>query len=444
MANVMTPAPADTILAHVPERLERNSNLSQRSLSILSIYKANPPCPGSDKKVSLAGIARHTLGIGLLLITVVFWTASNFLASSIFADNTYSKPFFVVYVTSLFFSTLLIFDLLRRSFPSDWLVRTAFADKKDYDRDEDLLRASGSSSSSYLLAGERRTSSNFQRESANKHSENFISVRETAKLSFQFSLIWFAANYFASACLEYTTVASTTIFTSTSSIWTLVFGALLRVEVFSFKKLLGVIASFVGILLISGVDISGDHDKDRGSFPHKSPGSIAVGDALALTSAILYGIYATIMKKGLVDEGRVNMSLFFGFVGFFNVITMLPGFPILHFIGIERFRLPPTKRVVMIILINSAISLASDICWAYAMLLTSPLVVTVGLSLTIPLSLIGQIFLNSQTSSGIYWFGALVVLLSFIFINHESRDQAEISSQESRNEFDVTSDNNVH
>lgn len=121
---------------------------------------------------------------------------------------------------------------------------------------------------------------------------------------------------------------------------------------FSLKKLLGVIASFVGILLISGVDISGNHDKDRGSFPHKSSRQIAVGDALAFTSAILYGVYATIMKKGLVDEGRVNMSLFFGFVGFFNVITMLPGFPILHFIGIERFQLPPTKRVVMIILVR--------------------------------------------------------------------------------------------
>ena len=73
------------------------------------------------------------------------------------------------------------------------------------------------------------------------------------------------------------------------------------------------------------------------------------------------------------------------------------------------------------------------------MLLTSPLVVTMGLSLTIPLSLIGQIILNSQTSSGVYWFGALVVLLSFIFINHESREQEEISSHENRNEFDAVS-----
>lgn len=58
------------------------------------------------------------------------------------------------------------------------------------------------------------------------------------------------------------------------------------------------------------------------------------------------------------------------------------------------------------------------------MLLTSPLVTTVGLSLTIPLSLIGQMIEYSQTSSVSYWLGACIVLLSFVFINHESKHDA--------------------
>jgi len=59
------------------------------------------------------------------------------------------------------------------------------------------------------------------------------------------------------------------------------------------------------------------------------------------------------------------------------------------------------------------------------MLLTTPLVVTVGLSMTIPLSLIGQMILSSQYSSAWYWVGAFIVLLSFLFINHESKDEDE-------------------
>lgn len=81
--------------------------------------------------------------------------------------------------------------------------------------------------------------------------------------------------------------------------------------------------------------------------------------------------------------------------------------------------MPNTKQL------NSASSFISDYCWAYAMLLTTPLVVTVGLSMTIPLSLIGQILLNSQHSNGLYWVGAVIVLLSFLFINRESHNDEE-------------------
>lgn len=63
--------------------------------------------------------------------------------------------------------------------------------------------------------------------------------------------------------------------------------------------------------------------------------------------------------------------------------------------------------------------------WAYAMLLTTPLVVTVGLSLSIPLSLIGEMIQYGQYSSWIYWAGAGVVLSSFVFINHESKEGEE-------------------
>jgi solute carrier family 35, member F5 len=64
------------------------------------------------------------------------------------------------------------------------------------------------------------------------------------------------------------------------------------------------------------------------------------------------------------------------------------------------------------------------------MLLTSPLVVTVGLSLTIPLSLVGQMILDSQFSSFTYWLGAGIVFLSFIVVNHESKQEQSQESEE--------------
>jgi solute carrier family 35, member F5 len=256
----------------------------------------------------------------------------------------------------------------------------------------------------------------------------------TARLALAFCVLWFSANYFAMACLEHTSVASVTILTSTSSFWTLLIGAFTGTEKFTWRKLCGVLGSFVGIILISRVDLGGARATDAPSrlrlkwrrddtFPDKSPSELALGDALALFSAILYGIYTITLKKATLRAlpRSLNMPLFFGLVGVFNFILLSPLFPILHYTGLERFKLPPTGRIWTILLFNSVASLSSDICWAYAMVLTSPLLVTVGLSLTIPLSLVGEMVLQGHYEGWVYWLGAVIVVGSFLFVDGEEK-----------------------
>lgn len=370
--------------------------------------------------------ARRTLGIGLLLLTVFLWTTSNFLASSIFSDRTYNKPFFVVYINTSIFAISMIpvsikyvirnggFEHVRSQALQVWkgsAGRTgqfkAREENEDPTMGERLLVDDDESLEAYGIS---------------KPSEQ-LSFLETARFSLEFAMIWFLGNYFASACLEYTSVGSVTILTSTSSVWTLVFCGLMKIESFSTRKLIGVLASLSGVILISLVDLSGDgNDEDRGNFPHKTQAQIAAGDAMAFFSAIVYGIYVVVMKVRIGNEDRVNMPLFFGLVGTFNILLLWPLFPILHYTGIEPFELPPTGQVWAIILFNSIFSFVSDISWAYAMLLTTPLVVTVGLSLTIPLSLIGEMIQYAQYSSFLYWIGAVIVVISFVFINQESHE----------------------
>lgn len=133
--------------------------------------------------------------------------------------------------------------------------------------------------------------------------------------------------------------------------WTLIIGAFVKVEVFTIKKATGVLASFIGTILTSGVDIFGDINQHRGLFPHKSQQQVVIGDALAFASAVLYGLYTSLMKRRVRDETRLSMLLFLGFVGLFNMIALMPGFLILHYTGIESFELPPTPRVLTIVLV---------------------------------------------------------------------------------------------
>ncbi|KIW03876.1 hypothetical protein, variant [Verruconis gallopava] len=392
---------------------------------------------------------RHTLGIFLLMCTVFLWTASNFLASTIFADDTYSKPFFVTYVNTSFFVIPLIPIMIRKLYESPAEIAslkeliptqggyTGYSMVKPTDECEEDGDSVDGPSDAYHEDAPRSDSAVenmvLDDDPVGSHvlSDEMVNERlgiaETARLSLEFAFLWFAANYFMAACLEYTTVASSTILTSTSSIWTLLIGTMWGVERFSVKKLGGVLASLAGIVLISSIDLSGASDENRGTFPHKSTGEMAIGNTMALFSAVLYGLYAVVMKKRIGDEGRVNMPLFFGLVGLFNVLLLWPCFIILHLTGIETWELPPGGKVLTIIIVNSLSSLVSDFCWAYSMLLTSPLIVTVGLSMTIPLALLGQMVLDSQYSSIWYWLGAAIVFGSFIFINNEeSKDGNQV------------------
>ncbi|KAL2048100.1 hypothetical protein N7G274_000011 [Stereocaulon virgatum] len=435
MSGLTHTVPAEDFVLPVPNmHAEETENLRKSTDSLSSQRPAERE--NHPNRRLYGGVWRHTIGIMFLLATVIMWTISNFLASTIFADDEYSKPYFVTYVNSSFFSILLLPIVAKSLWASRGSIRGAIRQQNQStsyapiieDENQAFLKPNGEEGNTHPAGRSPRHRLQIEEPmtksaTAEGHAEGRLSVRETAWLSFEFCILWFLANYFVAACLEYTTVASATILSSTSSVWTLLFGALLRVEKFSIRKLVGVLASLAGIVLISSIDVSGDQDKNRGSFPHKSHKQIAIGDILAFASAVMYGIYTTLMKKRIGDESRADMMIFFGFVGLFNLVTLLPGFFVLHLTGVETFELPPTKRILAIVLINSATSLVSDMCWAYSMLLTSPLVTTVGLSLTIPLSLIGQIIEYSQTKGVLYWLGACIVLLAFVFINYESRNE---------------------
>ncbi|EFE42099.1 hypothetical protein TRV_03178 [Trichophyton verrucosum HKI 0517] len=303
---------------------------------------------------SMGRRGRRTLGTFLLLIVVVLWTTSNFLASTIFADNTYSKPYLVTYLNSGSFVFMLVPFVggrIHRLWKTGKLrdIRSFQALIREFERP-----ASGEETQPILRSDkdeglpQETRDAGVQEQHATTGTK--LGFKETAKLSLEFCIIW--ANYFAMACLQYTSVASTTVLTSTSGVWTLIFGAMIKVEKFTLRKCIGVLTSLIGIFLISRVDISSSSGSKNGTFPNKPPGEVILGNFMAAFSAVLYGVYTTLMKRRVEDESRVDMRLFFGLVGVFASIILWPGFVVLHYTGVEPFAFPPTKLVFLIVLVS--------------------------------------------------------------------------------------------
>jgi solute carrier family 35, member F5 len=109
------------------------------------------------------------------------------------------------------------------------------------------------------------------------------------------------------------------------------------------------ISSFLGVVLVSLSDSS--HDDEVPPTLYLASQS-ALGDFLALLSALFYSLYVILLKVRIRSESRIDAKLFFGFVGLFNIVFLWPIGIILHLTGIEIFELPSTRKAVGALLIN--------------------------------------------------------------------------------------------
>jgi drug/metabolite transporter (DMT)-like permease len=68
----------------------------------------------------------------------------------------------------------------------------------------------------------------------------------------------------------------------------------------------------------------------------------------------------------------------------------------------------------------------SDYLWARAVVLTSPTVATIGMSITIPLAMISDFLINDKSPSGVSFFGAFLVVVGFFLVNIPKQLQDDI------------------
>jgi solute carrier family 35, member F5 len=235
-----------------------------------------------------------------------------------------------------------------------------------------------------------------------------------AQISVLICPIWFVANYTFNASLAMTSVSSNTILSSSSGIWTLIIGSAMRVDRFSVVKVAAVACSFGGVIMVSLVDSSSPPDQLEANTE-------IVGDVLALLSAIAYGLYSVLLKKLIPDERQVSTPMFFSLLGLFNLLLLWPLFVVLDASGVEPFELPDATLFGFLLLNGIVGTVFSDYLWLIGVILTSPLVTTIGMSLTVPLAMISDALFNGSRFSPVYIGGSLLVVVAFLIVNLDDR-----------------------
>ena len=520
----------------------------------------------------LWGNGRYALGIILILCVAVIWVAASVWIQYIFGDFNYNKPYFLTFFNTCGFSGWnlgFLFSSSWREVPrvpetedGDLLLdkEDSCSDgedsvKDDGDGDDDRGSAAITSNNDTTPAASTLTSptttttresnssapggtlsefpvgsvledvvcasqrdplesppSTTHQEMGNAAKKHY-SLRRLAKSALLFCPLWFGANCLFNYSLSTTSVASNTILSTTSSIWTMIFSYfLLGQPILRAHKIAAVVLCIGGSVLVALSDddsgSSGNHHpaanhtaislpavpfehraflpslailnrQERqlyrfnaaqagqqatpprrwaaGVPPHNSTSfeyfpptqsrffineapqrgrsntdpslldgnsqlptvsqgtRTIIGDLLALLSAVFYGAYTTTLKWCLPNEARYSMGMVFGFVGVANALLMWPGLLLVDATGIEPFELPPTWFVFGALALNAAVGTnLSDVLWAKSVVLTSPLVATLGLSMTIPVALVYDLVIKQSPFSGMYLGGAALVVLGFV------------------------------
>ena len=222
---------------------------------------------------------------------------------------------------------------------------------------------------------------------------------------------YFCLNYTYFLSLNLTSVSSTMVLSASTGVWTLLFSRLLLHESLTSLRLATVIVSLLGILLVTSAHAAP-------SSPATAAGVEAYmgysGDVLALLSAAASGMYMALLRVCVPREGLVHMPSLFGMVGAVCAVGFLPAFPLLHYCGVETFELPPSRTATTSLLLNAATStVLPDLLLAHAVVMTSPLVATLGLSMMIPLSVLADYVRQLANLTPQFFVGTLAVFIGF-------------------------------
>ncbi|XP_015509918.2 solute carrier family 35 member F5 [Neodiprion pinetum] len=396
---------------------------------------------------------RLVLGLLVLLLVDIIWVSSSELTKYIYQEAAFKKPFFSTYIKTSMFTLYLLglcfwppwrdqcnkpatYMFIDPNMEDDNFYAEANTSLSDptfvpIKTPEHCDRSSGTESDDSSIRSVRfsklaevrhmsecdATEALLARLSyqasvrAGEHAKrqaNKFSVQKVAKIALMFCLLWFMANYTYQISLIGTEAGIVTVLSSTSSLFTLFLAAVFPSngsDKFTLSKFVAVLISILGLVLVSLSDLTIEANR------------IPIGIILALVSAFFYAAYLVFLRRKVDHEDKMDIPMFFGFVGLFNLTLLWPLFFILHYGDWEDFEWPNTHQWTFLIINGLIGTVLSEVLWLWGCFLTSSLIATLAVSLTMPMSMLADVLVKKVEYPCMFYLGTVPMLLAFVIVS---------------------------
>lgn len=232
-----------------------------------------------------------------------------------------------------------------------------------------------------------------------------FSINTLIRFSGCIFVLYAGAIYLSNLAFQHTSVSSATIMATTNGIFLLAFGLAFGTDFFAWPKLASVGLSLAGALfLIVGELPLGDWRLG--------------GNLMSLASSACYGLHSVVLRKlSKGDSSRVSFPLLLALTGTYSMVFLWPAFILLHYTGAEIFVWPYDLASWASILFNVIFgSLVPAYLWTAAFELTTPMIVALGISCTVPLTLIFEVVYSHE----VQWYSLVaggLVVAGYLLIN---------------------------